>query len=139
MAVTARPPTVGGRPLNEVLDPGMNPFRTSFRTAEQTLTLPLSRVDLRNQMKHEFSLALGTFENHSVARGQDTEAWVSRSRGYLKREIDRFREKCKDPSRNLIRYITALESFLDTSDSETVEIRHHYAWWYPKWFDRLMA
>jgi hypothetical protein len=117
----------------------MSPFRTSFRLESTCLTLPLSGRDLQAMMDHGFTQVLGTFQNHSVARGQDTDAWVVRERAFFIRETERFRQSCENPSASLVRYIRRLEAFLGSHDDEAVHIRHHYAWWYPKWFDMFMA
>jgi hypothetical protein len=117
----------------------MNRLRTTYAIDSEELTLPLSGRDLMAFMDHGFSMAIGVFENHSVARGQNTEAWVVRQRSELLSSISSFKSKCTVPSGNLVRYMGRLEQALLSSSAQQVRIRHHYAWWFPKWLDMLLA
>ena len=116
----------------------VNTLRTTFKAAEKQITLGYSSADLSEMMRTRFSQEIGVFENHTVARGIDTTAWVTRSRQAI---LDATgNPSVADSHRpSFGSYIHQLRVFLAGVDSETIEIRHHYAWWYPKWLDILRA
>lgn len=97
-------------------------------------------TDLRALMDCEFSQVIGVFENHSVAHGQNTEAWVQKPSEHVSAEANRLLEDHRsEMTKSLAIYLDGLTNFLRENNSETVDIRHHYAWWYPKWLDGFLA
>ena len=82
---------------------------------------------------------IGVFQNHTVANGQNTESWVKRPRKSTHLAVMNLLENPDPLTQGLYDYLVQLHEFLETIESDNIEIRHHYAWWYPKWFDLLMA
>ncbi len=116
----------------------MKTLRTTFRTNEKELTLGYSNQDLSVMMRTHFSQHIGVFDNHTVANGMDTDAWVTRGRQQVLNVVETFMATGGDIG-TLQDYMQQLSQFLSTVEDERIEIRHHYAWWYPKWLDMLRA
>ena len=124
-------PALGTSPLN--------PFRTTYATAHAEVTLGYSSKDLQAIMDSGFSQIIGVFKNFTVATGQDTDAWVDSNCRTVARGCKILLEDAKGYSRSLDAYLQELASFLDRHPDAQLKIRHHYAWWYPKWLDMLRA
>ena len=117
----------------------MNSLRTTYRNEHGEITLGLSMSDLEHLISTGFSEDIGIFDNHSGAHGQDTTAWVTKSQSKVSSSVDAQHEHSEYMSPSLIQYFEALNCFLRNNSSSHIKIRHHYAWWHPKWFDLLLA
>jgi hypothetical protein len=115
---------------------------TTFRIGSEELTMYYSEPDLRILMKAKspFISAIGIFDNHTVANGQDTDAWVRRTIGALRAATAQLADDAQGTRTTWVRYASMLNAFIKgTDDAGDIFIRHHYAWWYPKWVDMWRA
>jgi len=117
----------------------MNNLRTTYRTTGKQITLGYSNADLAEMMHTHFSREIGVFDNHTVAHGMDTSAWVTRQRQEVLEAARQQSEDFASSSLPLRNDFQDLHGFLTSVNDENLEIRHHYAWWYPKWVDTLRA
>jgi hypothetical protein len=115
---------------------------TTFRIGSEELTMYYSESDLKILMKAKspFVSAVGVFDNHTVANGQDTDAWVRRTIGGLREATFQLAEDALGTRTTWVRYSALLNKFIEgRDDAGEIFIRHHYAWWYPKWVDMWRA
>jgi hypothetical protein len=94
---------------------------------------------MRDTNGRNFPAAIGMYENHRVATGMDTSAWVARNRSNLDREIIELEGAVDFTGTSWATYFRNLRHFLTNAGSEDILIRHHYAWWYPKALDLFLA
>jgi hypothetical protein len=118
----------------------MKHLATTYRLDGQLCTLHFSNRDLRAlSLSHPFVTSIGMYENHTVASGQDTEAWVRRSTDIVRRAAGDLLDDDSLQGTNWPEYAEQLISFLADRKDQHLAIRHHYAWWFPKWVDQWLA
>ena len=120
----------------------MKNLATTYRVGKKECTLHFSDADLRVLMKEKsrFISVIGIFDNFTVAGGQDTEAWVRQSIHRLRESATELASDAEGSGTGWPAYLMSLDAFLEGEDEEDeVFIRHHYAWWYPKWVDMFRA
>jgi hypothetical protein len=80
-----------------------------------------------------FMIAAGIYANYSVAKGQDTDAWVERPRAQLLKATLALRDGARRERTPLeefgadwLQRVEPLLAFLRSSRASKVRIRHHY-------------
>ena len=124
----------------------MKNLATTYVIGDRSVTLAFSDKDLytfslskRYEEGENFFAAIGAWENHTVATGQDTKAWVTRPAADVLDAARNLMNVVDSASQFGRSYLVRLVAFLESQREQNVAIRHHYAWWYPKWVDRFRA
>ena len=124
----------------------MKNLATTYAAESRRITLTFSDRDLwryslsgKSAAGQSFFSEIGVWENHSVAHGQNTTVWIEVGIREPERSASRLSVEVGESVSFSKSYLEPLLHFLKEQGVRSVAVRHHFAWWYPKWVDRLRA